>query len=142
MNRIREAQEEDIPSIIELSAGLGYDDTPPDIAYKRILKILTSETDQLWVFEENHQLKGWIHLFTAKRVASPPFAEIGGLVVSSTSRREGIGKQLVSHANQWAQKHDLKLRVRVNEKRISACEFYRSIGFSDLKSQVVFEIGS
>ncbi|NNG00406.1 MAG: GNAT family N-acetyltransferase [Desulfobacteraceae bacterium] len=74
-----------------------------DVAEKRINDILESKTDHLWVFKADNQIKRWIHLFGANRVASDSFAEIGGLVVRSDCRREGIGRKLVERAMQWAE---------------------------------------
>ncbi len=139
MTQIREAKKTDSKAISKLSLGLGYDIVSQEMAENRIGEILKSTNDNLWVFEEDQQIKGWIHLFLANRVASSSFAEIGGLIVSSNNRIEGIGKRLVEYAIQWAKANNLKIRVRCNEKRADSHIFYKSVGFSTKKLQHVFE---
>ncbi len=139
MQQIREAGNTDSYSINSLSPDLGYSTTTQETADKRIENILKSKVDHLWVFEADNQIKGWIHLFTANRIASAPFAEIGGLVVSSKCRREGVGRRLVEYARQWAATNNLKIRVRCNAKRTDTHIFYKSVGFSSIKSQHIFE---
>ena len=139
MAQIREAKKTDSEGINLLSLDLGYDIVSQEVANNRIVEILKSEIDNLWVFEEKNQIKGWIHLFIDNRVASSSFAEIGGLIVSSNNRREGIGKRLVEFAMQWAKANNLKIRVRCNAKRTDSHIFYKSVGFSSTKSQYIFE---
>ena len=139
MTKIREAKLTDSETINKLSIDLGYDIAPQEIADQRIGEILKSEIDNLWVYNENNQIKGWIHFFLANRVASSSFVEIGGLVVSSNCRKRGIGKQLVEHAMEWARTKNLKIRVRCNSKRNETHIFYNAIGFSNTKSQHIFE---
>jgi len=141
MSHIRRANQTDSEIINQLSAGLGYDHVSRDIADKRLRKILKSDVDYLWVYEDDNQIRGWIHLFTALRVASSSFSEIGGLVVSENYRRKGIGQSLVHHAIKWAKLNNLKIRVRCNANREETHIFYKSIGMTQLKSQLIFETG-
>jgi len=136
---IRDAKPADMPAINRLSAELGYALAPQDVAGQRVADILGSEVDHLWVFEADNHIKGWIHLFVARRVASPPFAEIGGLVVSSDCRGKGIGRSLVTYAKAWAKTQGLIIRVRCNIKRNDAHLFYQKMGLSPKKKQIVFE---
>jgi len=135
----RKAVIADSIAINSVSKELGYKVQTQEIANDRIKVIIESDIDELFVFEDD-EIKGWIHFFIANRVASPPFLEIGGLVVSSEFRRKGIGKQLVNYAIKWAKDRNLKTRVRCNSKRISTHEFYLAIGFSKTKEQHIFEI--
>ena len=139
MSKIREAKQTDSEAINKLSTDLGYDIVPQVIADQRISEILKSETDKLWIYKEENQIKGWIHIFVANRVASSSFTEIGGLVVSSNCRRKGIGKRLVAYAAKWSKVNKLKIRVRCNTKRTETHLFYKSVGFLNTKSQHVFE---
>ena len=141
MTKIREAKQVDSKAINIISIDLGYDIAPYDIADQRINNILKSKIDKLWVYSEDNQIKGWIHVFIANRVASSSFAEIGGLVVSSHFRRKGIGKHLAEHAMEWANINKLKIRVRCNTKRAETHLFYKAVGFSEIKSQHILESG-
>jgi N-acetylglutamate synthase-like GNAT family acetyltransferase len=139
MSNIRAARASDYHSINRLSQLFGYPQESGDLASARLNELLNSDSDKVWVFEQQNQVLGWIHLFIAKRLASATFVEIGGLVVSADFRRQGIGRQLVERANGWAREKHLSLRVRCNAKRDDSCAFYRAVNFSELKSQLVFE---
>ena len=136
---IREAVIGDSKAISAVSKELGYKELPPEITNDLIKTIIDSDLDKLFVFEEN-EIRGWIHFFIANRVASLPFLEIGGLVVSSDFQRKGIGRELVNYAINWAKERKLKTRVRCNSKRVSTHEFYLAIGFTKTKEQHIFEI--
>lgn len=135
---IRQAVIDDLNEIRTVSKELGYKDVSLDTAKYRLKTIIESDVDEIAVYDDQ-QVKGWIHFFVANRVASPSFVEIGGLVVSSQFRREGIGTALVHHVIKWAHARGLKTRVRCNSKRDSAHNFYTSVGFSKSKEQFIFE---
>jgi N-acetylglutamate synthase-like GNAT family acetyltransferase len=139
MVHIREARQADAVEINSLSQDLGYVMVSHDVAEKRLAEILESGADKIWVGEEDGHILGWIHCFLTRRVASPAFVEIGGLVVSPDARRKGLGRQLVAHAAHWTQTYRMKVRVRCNAKRTDTHQFYQAVGFSLSKSQYVFE---
>ncbi|MCP3922166.1 MAG: GNAT family N-acetyltransferase [Desulfobacterales bacterium] len=139
MQQIREAIEKDFGDINSLINDLGYT-APSEEAEKRLSRIMESNLDKLWIFEDDNQIKGWIHLFITNRVSSSSFAEIGGLVVAKNYRRKKAGKHLVEKAMEWAETKGLKIRVRCNIKRDETHTFYKSLGFSTKKSQHLFEI--
>lgn len=137
MSEIRVATIEDAEQINRVSAHLGYQQSSNEAAGKRLAEIMESTSDHVWVYEEEGEVKGWLHLFVALRLASPGFAEIGGLVVAPSRRRSGIGRKLVERALEWSKASNLELRVRCNASREEANRFYRSIGFESLKTQQV-----
>ncbi|MCP4994083.1 MAG: GNAT family N-acetyltransferase [Gammaproteobacteria bacterium] len=140
VSEIREISIEDIDKINFLSAYLGYESSSIQEATNRLKEILESNSDYVWVYEEDGVIKGWLHLFVALRMASPKFAEIGGLVVDGASRRMGIGRKLVEQAMQWSKSNDFSLRVRCNLNRGDANQFYEDIGFECSKTQKVYQI--
>jgi len=137
---IRKAEESDFEIIDRLSNELGYKKQTKDIVDKRLQSILKSSVDNLFVYEDLNKVKGWIHFFVANRVASESFVEIGGLVVDSSVRREGIGKSLVVFAKQWARNNNYEIRVRCNTQRKETHVFYEALSFVNKKSQTVFQI--
>lgn len=137
---IREALSEDIEGINIVSAYLGYEPSSIEVARQRLEGIMVSNSDYVWVYIEGNIVKGWLHLFVSKRLASPEFAEIGGLVVDKLSRRDGIGKKLVEEAIQWSKINKLPLKVRCNSNREEANRFYESLGFKNKKIQNVHEL--
>ncbi len=136
---IRKAEESDFEIIDSLSNELGYERQTKDIVERRLKTILSSSVDNLFVYEKIGNVKGWIHFFIANRVASESFVEIGGLVVDSSARREGIGKSLVEFVKQWAKNNNYEIRVRCNTQRKETHVFYESLSFMNKKSQYVFQ---
>lgn len=139
MSKIREAQPEDIEQLIQISTSLGYEEMSAEFAKRNISQILNSNTDRIWVYEEEEIIKGWLHIFIALRLASSNFAEIGGLAIKESSRRTGIGRKLVEKAMQWATSNQLPVRVRCNTIRSDANKFYEDVGFIFKKEQRVYE---
>lgn len=139
MMTVREAVIGDAPAINELSRCLGYAALNEDVLMLNFGHILAASSDKLWVCEQEKKIVGWIHVFSAYRVASRPTIEIGGLVVDRASRRQGLGRKLVAQARQWAGEQNRSLRVRCNTSREDTHKFYESVGFVLSKSQNVFE---
>ncbi|MBT7951943.1 MAG: GNAT family N-acetyltransferase [Gammaproteobacteria bacterium] len=137
---LRKAKIEDAHAIMLLSDSLDY--LPGnDNEFASRLKILTdSDINEVWVFEQENKLVGWVHAFLANRVASTSFVEIGGLVVDPDFRNKGIGKSLIKQAKDWANANNKKLRVRTDSRREIAHSFYLSAGFTKMKNQDVFEL--
>ncbi|WP_342438707.1 GNAT family N-acetyltransferase [Paenibacillus sp. FSL L8-0436] len=136
---IRKAFPGDSQEIARLSSQLGY---PVDVSQlEERLKYTSNHNDHIvYVMESNHVLLGWIHANVRFLIESPPFVEIAGLVVDSACRGNGIGKQLVQVCEQWAAESEFtKIRVRTNQTRSDAVQFYNRIGFTIKKSQLVLD---
>ena len=129
----------------------GPADAGPLLALVRLLDPERSEADlalRLAALPDGHAVLlaerdaapvGWLHLFLAWRLTSPPFAEIGGLAVAPGHRRQGVGRQLLAAGEAWARERGAAaLRVRVAEQREEAPALYRAAGFRPLKRQQVF----
>jgi GNAT superfamily N-acetyltransferase len=140
LSNLRPATIEDASAINLLAESLGYlPGSDEELAY-RLENLISSDTDEVWVAENEMDVVGWIHFFVAKRIASTSFVEIGGIVVDSDFRNKGIGKDLIAEAKNWAVAKNIKLRVRSDSKREDAHRFYASTGFKKLKNQDVFEL--
>ena len=139
---IREATIGDADQVNLVSANLGYTTSSNEEAKTRLTEIKESTSDYVWVYEEDKEIKGWLHLFISLRLASPKFAEIGGLVVDNAYRRSGIGRKLVVQAIHFCRSNNIPLRVRCNTTRAEANKFYESIGFECKKTQKVYQIRS
>ena len=139
MINIRQAELKDTEQLSKLSQELGY--PCPDSCIEENLKNLQDDQDHLvLVAESNHTiLAGYIHIFITKRLFTGPFTEIGGLVVSEMFRGEGIGKLLLTEAENWAvSKNILIMRIRSNVIRDQARKFYLANGYKKDKEQRVF----
>jgi GNAT superfamily N-acetyltransferase len=105
----------------------------------RLSHLLSDSAHAIYVAESDSVL-GWIHVCVLEFLESGMFAEIAGMVVTQSQRGKGIGTQLVAQAEQWARaKGTVRLRVRSNVVRHETHEFYLKCGFSNKKTQKVFE---
>jgi GNAT superfamily N-acetyltransferase len=136
---IRPAGLDDISELSALCEELGYPSQNQEVK-KRLARIQDSRSDIILVAVEKGIVIGWIHVFSALRLESDPFAEIGGLVVSSKQQGRGVGKILVSEAEKWAKKNgSATIRVRSRTSRIKTRQFYEKEGYIVIKEQNVFE---
>ena len=133
---VRHAIASDAAALAALSTQLGYPAQPEEAAQR----LSTLGVGALLVAEEDGAVLGWIHVCGVQFFQSPPFAEIGGLVVDETTRGKGVGRILVDAATRWAAERGyLKLRVRSNVVREDAHRFYEREGFRRAKTQAVFD---
>jgi len=138
---IRQACDEDADELAALATLLGYPSTPMQIR-ERIAQIAADEEHAVLVaLQPDGELAGFAHVFTAQRLVSDPFAELGALVVGSKQRGMGIGAVLVREAERWALERGLGcMRIRSNTLRESAKGFYLHLGYDLIKTQNVFRI--
>jgi len=82
---------------------------------------------------------GWTHAFITRSLLVEPFVELGGLVVTPSQQRQGVGKLLMIAVEGWARRKGIHtVRVRSRSNRKAAHAFYREIGYQQLKTQETF----
>ena len=135
----RLARDEDAEALASLVGALAHEAPGQEIHANNLQGILASSRDRLWVMEGNAELLGYLHAIYSTRLASSPFIEIVGLVVSASARRRGLATQLLSQAESWARELGMTLRVRCREDREQGNEFYQALGFELTKRQNVYE---
>ena len=133
---IRAAKNADALPINEVSQHLGYSQLSDDEAYEKLEFLIKSSQNHVHIAEVDGRIVGWIHIFYASKLASESFYEIAGLVVAPEYRNEGVGRSLVDYV---LRHFNAKFRVRCNENRIDAHQFYESIGFKNNKIQYIFD---
>jgi GNAT superfamily N-acetyltransferase len=136
---IREAREDDFQEIARISSVLGYEEVPVGVFHSRLNEILDSPDCKVWVCVIDKSVLAWIHAIKTHRLTSDPFIEIVGLAVDPAQQRSGIGSSLVNRVIDWASSASCHIRVRTNEKRLTAINFYEKCGFVKLKNQMVFQ---
>jgi GNAT superfamily N-acetyltransferase len=135
---VRHADLKDAAAITTLSEQLGYPTGEGEVR-ERLAAILRREDNAVFVAERDGKTVGWAHVVGEVFLESPRFAELAGLVVDREARRRGIGRHLVEACARWAESRRFRqMRVRSNIVREEAHRFYANVGFTKIKSQVVF----
>lgn len=136
---IRNIRLTDADRVAELSAELGYPATA-EIMKTRIKEFQNLGSKAVYIACLAAQIVGWIDVGLTQHLQAEPYAEIGGLVVSSSVRSRGIGRALVARAERWAIEHGVRLivvRSRVSRER--AHLFYEREGYIRYKTSAVFQ---
>jgi len=136
---IRIATITDAPAIAALSQELGY---PADAAEmgSRLGRIL-GRADQLVLVAETADggVCSWLQATSSDVLESGFRVEIVGLVVSPFVRRHGIGKKLVTEAENWGRYIGARsVIVSSNVIREESHIFYPALGYTAVKVQRVY----
>jgi GNAT superfamily N-acetyltransferase len=133
---IRTARVDCTPRIAELSLQLGYP-VSPDVVQARLETVLRDEDHLLVVAEsQDAQIIGWLHATVSRSLVDEPACQIAGLVVDEMSRRKGVGRALMQHAEAWAAHRGLKsVSLRSNIVRDGVHTFYERLAYERVKAQ-------
>jgi GNAT superfamily N-acetyltransferase len=130
---------EDASQVAELSSQLGYPVTAYEIR-ERIERIGEKPGNTCFVALDEHRVVGWVHAHEIDRLETPPYAEIGGLVVDEKSRQKGVGKLLMSAAEEWAVANGYPcIKLSSGLHRSDAHIFYERIGYRNIRTSYRFE---
>ena len=135
---VREAALDDWQGIHQLNAELGYD-YPPDKTRRRLECILPNETAIIYVAEMNGQLAGYIHAVEYECTYLDSMKDILALVVAKQYRGQGIGRALLTAAEDWAKCTGAAgIRLVSGMDRTGAHKFYEACGYVCRKAQKNF----
>ena len=135
---VRVAQLADARAIAELTRQLGYD-VPLSTLSDRLARLLQRDDQQFLVAELEGDVIGWVHVVVAEYVDTGIYAHIAGLVVDSRQRKQGIGRLLITQAEQWARQRGCSIvRLWSSAMRTEAHRFYERLGYSNIKTQYAF----
>lgn len=128
----------DIPTIGRLMLELGYDVAEADLS-RRIDTIRAHSDHFLQVaIDIDRDVLGVVHAALMFDLTAGAYVEITALVVSSTTRRGGVGRALVRGVESWAARRgSYKVLVRSQTHREDALRFYRELGYVSVKQQNV-----
>ncbi len=137
---VREMQAGDAEEVALLAAQLGYDRSAEHIRISiRDLNHCVGR-QAAFVACVAHQVVGWIEVSIERRLQTPAFALIGGLVVKEGIRSRGIGRQLCERAEAWSWEQGIDtVRVTSRSTRADAHRFYFRNGYELVKTSTVFE---
>jgi GNAT superfamily N-acetyltransferase len=136
--RLRSARLDDATEIARLADELGYPATAQDIA-ARLTVLLPQSHHHVVVAQSDDGLLGWIAVERRLTLESGERIEIVGLVVSTATRRSGIGQALVADAERWALALGFdSITVRSNVARAESHPFYERLGYLRRKTQHLY----
>lgn len=135
---IRKAEINDAYAISKIcTEDLGYKCTVELVSDR--LKNIDGKREIVYVAEIDGTVVGYIHAEIYNTLYYESMINILGIAVSSDSRRQGVGRALLSRAEEWGRENGVKI-VRLNSggSRKEAHDFYRAMGYDDEKLQVRF----
>jgi GNAT superfamily N-acetyltransferase len=135
---IRRAQIADAAEMARLAGELGYPMSSGEMT-RRLAVLLPNDHHYVAVAASVECLLGWMHVEHRFSLEGGDRAELMGLVVDSTARRRGVGRELVDVAENWTLAQGLSsLTVRSNAAREQSHPFYESLGYSRSKTQHIY----
>jgi GNAT superfamily N-acetyltransferase len=136
MTEIRPIRATDASRLTGLLAQLGYP-SDVDAVVSRLTAILDTANQQLFVAvpSDGSRIDGYIGVERRLTLLEDERVEITGLVVDAATRRSGIGRALMSAAEQWALQQGIRtIVVRSNVMRPESHPFYEGIGYQRTKT--------
>jgi GNAT superfamily N-acetyltransferase len=129
---------EDAEAAAVLSGQLGYERTAEQV--RAWIAAVDGSAQAAFVACVESEVVGWIEMAVVRHLAEDAFALISGLVVKDGVRSLGVGQALCEYVEAWAASQGLK-RVRVASRvtRTRAHEFYRRLGYRDVKTSLVLD---
>jgi predicted N-acetyltransferase YhbS len=138
MVMVRTLERGDAAAVAELIVQLGYRRSVADVlAWTESVR---PESQAAFVACVGEQVVGWIEVSLERRLQTPPFVLIGGLVVAEGMRGAGIGRKLCEQAERWCVAQGAStVRVTSRSTREAAHRFYLRDGYGLVKTSLVFE---
>lgn len=128
----------DAEAAAQLCGELGYP-VEVELMRERIDELNAAKDRVVYVACLSNKVVGWIDVSIIHHLSSGAYGEIGGLIVSSSYRSAGIGRQLIAQAERWvASQGTPKMVVRSRTTREAAHRFYLREGYSIRKTSAVF----
>ena len=136
--KVREARISDYKEI-QIICGLDLGYVCDKELVKRRLANLDHNRECVFVADDDNKVVGFVHVEVYEVLYAQSVANILGIAVSSEFRRRGIGKKLLSQAEEWAKSKGIAMmRLNTGAAREGAHAFYRSLGYIDEKLQLRF----
>lgn len=137
---IREATIMDTGVIHALNTHVLHHEIPLEAAKKQVAYLVSSPFHQLFVYEEDKKVIGYIQLSEYTSTYEKQLINVVGLAVDPIFHGQGIGKKLVQHAEKWASERGITgLRLNSGVERTEAHAFYQHLGFTEIKEQKQFK---
>jgi GNAT superfamily N-acetyltransferase len=138
--QVRSADPGDVAQLVSLSNQLGYSIEAGQLTQQLSLILARNDHAIFVAVSPDDHVQGWIHIFERPLLMQTTGAELGGLVVEEQLRGQGIGRALLSAAEQWVQANELThLTIRSNTSRTAAHAFYQELDYEHVKTSNVFK---
>lgn len=134
---IRDARPEDAVAIAKLNREeMGYE-YAEEKTREKLQALLSGGKDLILVAECGGAVVGYVHLCHYDLLYFDSMKNVMGIAVSHEFRRRGIGKKLLTAAEDRARADGAAaVRLSSGESRTEAHAFYRSLGYSGTKKQL------
>lgn len=116
---------------------LGYECSEEFVSNR--LKNIDGSREVVFAAEVDGTVVGYIHAEIYNTLYFASMINILGLAVSRDNRRQGVGRALITCAENWAKEQEINIvRLNSGSSRKEAHEFYRAMGYDNEKMQVRF----
>lgn len=135
---VRKANINDASAICRICTDdLGYECSEEFVSSR--LKNIDESREAVFVAEIDGTVVGYIHAEIYNTLYFESMINILGLAVSRDHRRHGVGRALITCAENWAKEQGINIvRLNSGSSRKEAHEFYRAMGYDNEKIQVRF----
>ncbi len=132
---VRRMDSKDTLQVAALCEQFGYPTSREEVG-ERFHHLQQLMEHQVFVAEDNDVVIGWIHVHGIHSLSSPSYVEIRGIVVDSQYRHQGVGRLLVTEAENWTLAKGYRVvRLRSGTQRPEAHHFYPKLGYERTKTQ-------
>lgn len=134
---LRLCQESDCRDIWQINREeMGYD-VAFEIAEKQLLKVMKDPNQQIYVYEADNKVVGYIHACKYDLLYAQPLINIMGIAVLKEYQRNGIGGLLLLMAEDWASDCGISgVHLNTGINRETAQKFYEAWGYECRKEQL------
>lgn len=137
---VRPAAVGDAAAVADLVRQLGYERSLPEVAAWIDGDDLREGRQVCFVACVEGEVMGWVEASVERRLQTPPFAFVGGLVVREGFRGRRVGQRLCEEVERWARGLGLSaVRLTSRSTRTEAHRFYQRNGYRQVKTSLVFE---
>ncbi len=129
---IREMAETDLDGVRPLMQHLGYDIAADELA-RRFAAVAATDGHQVFLAERAGAVLGLVHVFFRPALEKPVEAIIQAMVVHEDHQCLGIGRKLMTQAEDWARAEGLpSVYLHTNVIRDHARAFYAKLGYAEI----------